>query len=260
VSVRVAIVGASGKMGRALVRLAPEYGLEVAAAISLTEVGKDAGELAGVGAIGVRVEKDLEAAVKAGAPVAIDFAGPDATRALCELAAESKIAVVSGTTGLDDAARRALDEAAKSTAVLWEPNMSVGIYVLGQLVERAVRMLGPDYDIEIVEAHHDQKADAPSGTAMRLAEMAQRGREGTRLVHGREGRPGPRQKSEIGMHAVRGGDVVGDHTVTLFGQGERIELSHRASNRDLFARGALRCAAWIAGKPAGRYGLADVLG
>jgi 4-hydroxy-tetrahydrodipicolinate reductase len=247
-------------MGRALVRLAPEYGIEVALALSNTEVGRDAGELAGIGALGVRIESDLGAIATRGVSVAIDFAGPAATLAVCDVAARAGVAVVSGTTGLDEPAKRALSDAAARVAVLWEPNMSVGVHVLGQLVEKAARMLGADFDIEIVEAHHNLKADAPSGTATRLAEIAQRARrDATRLVHGREGRPGPRDKSEIGVHAIRGGDVVGDHTVAFLGAGERIELTHRASNRDLFARGALRAAGWIHGKPPGRYALADVL-
>ena len=136
--------------------------------------------------------------------------------------------------------------------------MSVGVHVLGALVARAVAMLGPDFDIEIVEAHHRLKVDAPSGTALRVAEIAREARGGAGFVHGREGRPGPRAPAEIGVHAVRGGDVVGDHSVYFLGSGERIELVHRASSRDLFATGALRFARWIAGKPPGRYAMADM--
>ena len=137
--------------------------------------------------------------------------------------------------------------------------MSVGVHVLGALVAHAIAMLGPDFDVEIIEAHHKMKVDAPSGTALRLAELARDARGGARVVHGREGKPGARGASEIGVHAVRGGDVVGDHTVLLFGTGERVELTHRASSRELFASGALRVARWIADKPAGRYGMDDVL-
>jgi 4-hydroxy-tetrahydrodipicolinate reductase len=258
-AVRAAIVGASGKMGRALVRLAPEHGLEVVCAVAATDVGADAGELSGVGRLGVTVTDDMGAIARERPEVAVEFASPAATRALCDVAARARVAVVSGTTGLDEAATRALASAADHVAVLWEPNMSLGVFVLGALVERAIAMLGPDFDVEIVEAHHRMKVDAPSGTAMRLADHARKARGGGALVHGREGRPGARQREEIGMHAVRGGDVVGDHTVMLLGQGERLELAHRASSRDVFARGALRAAGWIAGKPAGRYGLGDVL-
>ena len=132
--------------------------------------------------------------------------------------------------------------------------------MLGDLVARAIAMLGPDFDIENIEAHHKMKIDAPSGTALRLAEVARDARGAARFVHGREGKPGARASSEIGVHAIRGGDVVGDHTVLLLGSGERIELTHRASSRDLFASGALRVARWIVGQPPGRYGMDDVLG
>ena len=137
--------------------------------------------------------------------------------------------------------------------------MSVGVYVLSQLVARAAELLGPDFDVEVVETHHKLKIDAPSGTAFRLADVAKAARGGGNYVHGREGRPGPRPAGEIGVVAVRGGDVIGDHSVHFLGNGERIELSHRASSRDLFAEGAVRAARAIAGKPAGRYGLGDVL-
>jgi 4-hydroxy-tetrahydrodipicolinate reductase len=143
--------------------------------------------------------------------------------------------------------------------VLWEPNMSVGVHVLGRLVREAIAALGEGFDVEIVEAHHRKKVDAPSGTALRLAELAMEAAHGGGLRHGREGRPGERPRGEIGMHALRGGDVVGDHTVHFLGDGERLELTHRATSRDVFAHGALRAAAWLAGKPRGRYTLADVL-
>jgi 4-hydroxy-tetrahydrodipicolinate reductase len=242
---RIAVVGARGRMGRTIVALAEEGGIEVVAAI-------DAGDR-------------LDALAASGAEVAIDFSSPSATTELAGVAASAGIAIVSGTTGLGDEARAALDRAAARVPVAWEPNMSVGVHVLGDLVARAIALLGPDFDIEIVEAHHRLKVDAPSGTALRVAEIAREARqerresEESRLVHGREGRPGARAPSEIGMHAVRGGDVVGDHSVYLLGAGERIELVHRASSRDLFAVGALRFARWIAGKPPGRYGMADML-
>jgi 4-hydroxy-tetrahydrodipicolinate reductase len=226
-------------MGRTVAALAAEQGVEVVAAI-------DAGER-------------LVALAGSGAEVAIDFSSPSATLELADVAASSGIAIVSGTTGLGEDAHRALEHASSRVAVAWEPNMSVGVHVLGALVARAVAMLGPEYDIEIVEAHHRMKVDAPSGTALRIADVARQARGGARFVHGREGKPGARGAAEIGIHAVRGGDVVGDHSVLLLGPGERIELVHRASSRDLFASGALRFARWIAGKPAGRYGMDDML-
>jgi 4-hydroxy-tetrahydrodipicolinate reductase len=247
-------------MGRAIVRLAREAGMEVVCAVGTTDVGRDVGELAGLGAIGVTVTDAVGAVADAKCAVCIEFSTPAGTRATAELAAKAGFALVSGTTGLDEAAKKGLDVAAKKAAVLWEPNMSLGVHVLGVLVRRAIEMLGPEFDVEIVEAHHRMKADAPSGTAARLAEIAQAARsDGAKLVHGREGRPGARPRAEIGVHAVRGGDVVGDHTVSLLGLGERIELVHRASSRDLFAHGAVRAAGWICGKPPGRYTLADVV-
>ena len=275
-TLKLAIVGASGKMGRAVVRLAHDLeGAEIVCAIGNAEVGVDAGELAGVRRIGVAVTSHMTALASSGADVVIDFSSPLVTASLAEIAAHAKLAIVSGTTGLDDAAVAALDRASESVAVLWEPNMSVGIHVLGDLVRRAVLALGPAFDIEIVEAHHAQKIDAPSGTALRLAKVAQAARtDATRLVHGRESRsggvaassataaaaPAPRQSGEIGMHSMRGGDVIGDHTVHMLGDGERLELTHRATSRDVFAHGALRAARWIAARPAGRYALVDVLG
>jgi 4-hydroxy-tetrahydrodipicolinate reductase len=226
-------------MGRTVVALAADQGIEVVAAI-------DTGER-------------LSALAASGADVAIDFSSPGATTELAEVAAKAGIAIVSGTTGLDEDAHVALERASGRVAVAWEPNMSVGVHVLGALVARAIEMLGPDFDVEIVEAHHRLKVDAPSGTALRVAEIAREARGGARFVHGREGRPGARGGAEIGIHAVRGGDVVGDHSVYLFGAGERIELVHRATSRELFASGALRFARWIAGKAPGRYGMADML-
>jgi 4-hydroxy-tetrahydrodipicolinate reductase len=255
---KVAVLGANGRMGRAVVRLAREAGNEVVCAIGAGDVGRDAGELAGIGAIGVPVVSSVDALASSGAEVVVDFSAPDALAMACGVCAKKKIALVSGTTGLHENAKAALADAATMTAVIWEPNMSVGVHVLASLVQKALASLGPEYDVEVTETHHRAKVDAPSGTAIRLGDLV-KGARGGRYVHGREGRPGPRDKDEIGMHALRGGDVIGDHTVFFFGDGERLELTHRASSRDLFAHGALRCASWLAGKPAGRYGIADVL-
>ena len=188
----------------------------------------------------------------------IDFSAPSVVPDAARACAKCGVALVSGTTGLEDAQKAALDEAAKKIPVLWEPNMSVGVLVLGELLRSALAMLGPGFDVEIVETHHKKKVDAPSGTASRLAEIAHEARGGA-LVTGRSGKPGARKSDEIGVLAVRGGDVIGDHVVHLLGAGERLELTHRATSRDVFASGALRAAAWIAGKPAGRYALRDVL-
>jgi 4-hydroxy-tetrahydrodipicolinate reductase len=256
---RVAVLGANGRMGRAVVRLAHEGGMKVVAAVGAGEVDRDAGELAGVGPLGVRVTADLSAIGSSGADVLVDFSSPAAVAEACDVCARAGIAIASGTTGLDDAASAALDRAAKRVPVLWEPNMSVGVHVLATLVAQALAALGPGYDAEIVEAHHRMKVDAPSGTALRLAEVVKRSRPSARVVAGREGKPGARKQEEVGVLALRGGDVIGDHTVYLFGDGERLELTHRASGRDLFARGALRAGVWLVGRAAGRYRLADVL-
>lgn len=257
---RIAVLGANGKMGRAVVRLAHQAGLTVVAAIGAGEIGKDAGELAGVGALGVPVTDSLNALETAKPDVLVDFSAPAIVTRALEVCAANGIAIASGTTGLGDAENAAFDAAAKKIAVLWEPNMSVGIFVLSRLVAEAVKALGDDFDIEIVEAHHRLKVDAPSGTGLRLAEVAKAARaKSSRFVTGRDGKPGARKSDEIGVLAMRGGDVIGDHHVHLLADGERLELTHRASNRDLFARGALRAARWLVGKPAGRYRLADVL-
>jgi 4-hydroxy-tetrahydrodipicolinate reductase len=241
-----------------VVRLAHEAGMKVVAAVGSGDEGKDAGELAGVGPIGVKVTSDLDAIASSGAAALVDFSMPAVLTRACEACVKGGVAIASGTTGLDDAGRAALETAARSVPVLWEPNMSVGVHVLSMLLEKALAALGPDFDVEIVEAHHRLKVDAPSGTALRLAEVA-RAVRGGHTVTGREGKPGARPKDEIGVLAMRGGDVIGDHTAFLLGDGERIELTHRASSRELFARGALRAARWLAGRPAARYRLADVL-
>jgi 4-hydroxy-tetrahydrodipicolinate reductase len=255
---RVALLGATGRMGRAVVRLAVQGGMKVVHASSAADVGRDAGELAGVGVLGVAVAADLAGLAAAKADVLVDFSAPAALAMACDACAAAGVALVSGTTGIDDVARAALDRAAAKVPVIWEPNMSVGVHVLASLVAKATAALGAGYDVEVVEIHHRAKVDAPSGTAIRLGDVVKNATEG-HYVHGREGRPGPRADREIGMHAVRGGDVIGDHTVFFFGDGERLELTHRASSRDLFAHGALRAARWVAGKPALRYALADVI-
>lgn len=258
VAVKVAVLGASGRMGRAVVRLAHGAGMSIVGAIGVGEEGRDAGELAGIGAIGAPITGDLSVLEAVGADVVIDFSAPAALARAATICATRGIALVSGTTGLDDEARSALDAAARHVPVLSEPNMSVGVHVLASLVEKALAMLGPSFDVEVMEIHHRRKVDAPSGTAIRLGDIAKAARHG-RYVHGREGRPGAREADEVGMHALRGGDVVGDHTVFLLGDGERIELTHRASSRDLFAQGAVRAAAFLAGKAPGRYRLVDML-
>jgi 4-hydroxy-tetrahydrodipicolinate reductase len=260
---KLAIFGATGRMGLSIVRLAhaaPD--LEIVGGIcSDTDpgVGRDMGELAGLGQLGVVTTADIASGLL-GAEVVIDFSTASAVTSLLAVAARQKIAVVSGTTNIDDAAKKAFDKAALSVPVMWAPNMSLGVQVLAELVEQAVKRLGLGYDVEITEIHHRKKIDSPSGTAKRLAEAARAARSGLREIHGRSGDVGARTDDEMAVYGLRGGDVVGDHTVYLFGQGERLELTHRASNRDLFAHGALVAARFLAGKPAKRYTFSDVLG
>jgi 4-hydroxy-tetrahydrodipicolinate reductase len=260
---KLAIFGATGRMGLAIARLAHAAGdVQIVGGVcSDTDpgCGRDIGELAGVGQMGVVTTPDVASGLL-GADVVIDFSNAKAVAPLLAIAARQKIAVVSGTTNLDDAAKAAFDRAAQTVPVLWAPNMSLGVQVLAELVEQAVRRLGLGFDVEITEIHHRKKVDSPSGTAKRLADAARSARSELREIHGRSGDVGARTDEEMAVYGLRGGDVVGDHTVYLFGQGERIELTHRASNRDLFAHGALVAARFLAGKPAKRYTIADVLG
>jgi 4-hydroxy-tetrahydrodipicolinate reductase len=239
--IKLAMIGASGRMGQAILRLAKaDADFEIVCELSEGD--------------------DFSKLEKSGAQVAIDFSKPDGTRALADVAATSGIALVIGTTGLDAACETALAEASEKIAVFTATNMSIGVHVLAVIAERASRMLGEDYEIEIVETHHKRKIDAPSGTALTLAKTLQESRHHpTHLVHGREGNVGPRAPREVGMHAVRGGDVVGDHTVHFLGEADRIEITHRASSRDLFARGALRAAKWVVTKSPGFYGMRDMM-
>lgn len=257
---RIVVVGVGGRMGQAVVRAAIEAGHRIVGAVDRAggpTLGRDAGDVAGAGHAGVEVSSDLAAGML-GADCAIDFSTADAVAHVAQAAARAKVALVSGTTGLGPEAERALADAATKVPVLWSPNMSVGVHVLAEIVKAAVKAL-PGYDVEIVETHHRAKVDAPSGTAKRLFEAVREVRE-ARQVTGREGKPGARLDDEVGVLALRGGDVIGDHTVHLLGPGERLELTHRATSRELFARGAVRAAAAIAKRPAGRYTMADVVG
>jgi 4-hydroxy-tetrahydrodipicolinate reductase len=256
---RIAVCGATGRMGRTVTRLCQESDdLQLVGACAGSEdpdLGEDAGVLAGARGAGVAVTDDISAALL-GADVVIDFSLPVALAELARHAARQGVALVSGTTGVTDMS--VLDEAAGKVAVLWAPNMSLGVQVLSDLVAEAARRLGPGFDIEISEVHHRKKVDAPSGTALRLAEALQEVRA-LRPISGRQGNVGARGSDELGIVALRGGDVLGDHTVHLLGPGERLELTHRATSRDLFALGALRAARWLATQPPGRYSLRDVL-
>jgi 4-hydroxy-tetrahydrodipicolinate reductase len=260
--VRIAVNGAAGRMGRRLVALGLETeGILVAAALEAPgseHLGADAGALAGVGELGVKVAASLPAS---GVDVLVDFSLPEGTRARVAECQAAGIAMVIGTTGLDEATAQLVAEAAGKVAMVRAPNMSVGINVLLRTAADLARTLGPAYDIEIIETHHRFKKDAPSGTALGLARSIAEatGRDLARdAVHGRAGTC-PRREGEIGIHAVRAGDIVGEHTILYGALGERVELRHVASTRDTFVRGALRAALWVAGKPAGLYSMQDVL-
>lgn len=264
---RVSVHGAGGRMGRSIVKvLVEDRGATLVSAIERgghAALGQDAGMLAGLAEpLGVALTSSMEAALER-AEVVIDFSLPDAAASLFSACAQRRVAAVVGTTGLDPAARAALDALCKVAPVVVAPNYSVGVNVLWALAAQAVRLLGPEYDIEIVEMHHKHKVDAPSGTAVRLLDVVAqaRGVDPAQSVRaGRTGQVGARTMEEIGVHALRGGDVVGDHTLVLAGPGERIELTHRAQSREIFALGAVKAAHFVVGRPPGLYEMADVLG
>ncbi|MDX2221296.1 MAG: 4-hydroxy-tetrahydrodipicolinate reductase [Rhodospirillaceae bacterium] len=261
----IGIVGCAGRMGRMLIAetlATPGARLAGGTEPAGPTIGTDLGLLVGHATVGVHVTTDA-AALFAGSDVVIDFTVPAATLAHAQLASRTKKALIVGTTGLGPEATAALDKAATSAAVVYAPNFSLGVNLLFALTEQAARVLGPDYDIEIVEMHHRHKVDAPSGTALGLGEAAARGR-GVALNQvwrkSRDGHTGARPRGEIGFATLRGGDVVGDHTAIFASEGERLEIGHKASSRAVFARGALRAALWTSGRAPGLYSMRDVLG
>ena len=251
-------------MGQALVEAALESSdIEIASALDVADsafLGHDAGERFGR-ETGARVQADIDAAVQ-GADVLIDFTRPAGTMAHAAACARHGVGAVIGTTGLDDAQQRRLAEHAKAIPIVHAPNMSVGVNVLLELVEKAARALGPAYDVEIVELHHKHKVDAPSGTAIQLGKAAAAGRVldfASSALYSREGHVGARKPDAIGFATLRGGDIIGEHTVLFAGTGERVELTHRAMSRQNFAAGALRAARFVAAKrSAGETGLFDM--
>ena len=258
----IVVCGAAGRMGQLCVRLvAAEPGARLTAAVEAPghpALGRDAGEVAGLPALGVPLTADF---APTAADVVLDFTAPAAALAHIAGAAAAGAAIVVGTTGFSAEERARAEGLARRTRAVIAPNMSVGVNVLDGLVAAATRALA-GFDVEVVEIHHRQKRDAPSGTALKLAETAAAARGGTlaeRARFGRDGEPGPRTDAEIGVLAVRGGDAVGDHTVLFLGPGERLELTHRAQSRECLARGALRAALWVATQPVGLYTMRDVL-
>jgi len=263
---KLAVVGVGGRMGRALID-ASHHSENTSLAVALVRdgsplVGQDAGIVAGIGHIGVAVTHDMPGAC-GDFDVLIDFTSPAAVASHIKLCREHGRAIVVGTTGLNRAQRTLMEEAAADIPIVFAPNMSVGVNVVLNLLEQAARVLGDEFDIEIVEAHHRHKVDAPSGTALRMGEVVAdaTGRNLEQCaIYGREGITGARDAKTIGFATVRGGDIVGDHTVLFAGIGERVEITHKASSRMTFAKGAVRAATWVAGKPAGLYDMQDVLG
>mgnify|MGYP003123669987 FL=1 len=264
-AINIAINGAAGRMGRCLIQAVAETdGLQLSAAIDRAEsslIGVDAGELAGVGKLGVVLSADLDQATQQ-SDVIIDFTIPEATMALLPLCAENQCRPVIGTTGVDEAQKQIIQQTAGRIATLLAPNMSVGVNLSLKLLDMAARVLGDSVDIEIIEAHHRHKVDAPSGTALRMGEVVADalGRDlKDCAIYGREGRTGERDRNTIGFATVRGGDIVGDHTVLFAAEGERVEITHKASSRMTFAYGAMRASKWLMQQQTGLFDMQDVL-
>jgi len=263
---RVVIAGAGGRMGRTLIHaVAQTKGMALAGAVDAPDsavIGRDAGELAGLGANGVKITADA-AAVLQGADGLIEFTIPAATLAFAELTAAAGKVHIIGTTGHSAEEEAVIAKAANRATIVKAGNFSMGVNLLAALVKRVARTLNDDYDIEILEMHHNKKIDAPSGTALMLGRAAAEGRAidlAQRSVRGRDGMTGARCAGDIGFASLRGGTVVGDHSAIFAGPAERIELTHRAEDRMIFARGALHAALWARGRKPGLYAMADVLG
>lgn len=263
---KLVVVGAAGRMGRMLIATITDTdGATLSGAADRAgsdAIGADAGVLAGVRALGLLVTDDVALALD-GADAVIDFTAPSATVALATLAADRGVAHVIGTTGLSEADLAALAHVAKRNVVVRSGNMSLGVNLLAALARQAAASLGEDFDIEVLEMHHRHKVDAPSGTALLLGEAAAEGRNIDLAQHSvrvRDGHTGARTPGDIGFATLRGGSVVGDHSVIYAGPHERITLSHHAEDRGIFSRGAVRAALWSQGRPAGLYSMADVLG
>jgi len=262
--IKAIVVGAAGKMGGRTIHIIQESpSIKLFRAIERPDhpsIGKDIGEVIGLGKLGVPLEATLQ---KEGGDVIINFSNPQASLESLEFAHKTGLAIVIGTTGLGPEQMHQVKELSKGTRCVMAPNMSVGMNVMFRIVQEIARVLGPEYDIEILEAHHRLKKDSPSGTAVKLGELIAKavGRDfGQVGVYGRKGMVGERTKDEIGMQVIRAGDIVGDHTVLFGGIGERLEITHRAHSRDNFARGAVRAALWVVKQPNGLYDMQDVLG
>ncbi len=264
--IKIAVAGAAGKMGSRITALSKEYpGLKLAGSFEKKGhalIGKDAGTISGIGETGIKLSDSLEAIVD-NSDVIIDFTSPESTKQNLKIASQKGKAMVIGTTGVSKDDMKEIEPLVKKIPCVMASNMSTGVNLLLKVLQDIARVLGDEYDIEIVEAHHRLKKDAPSGTALKMAQVIANAvnRDLDEVaVYARKGIIGERTKKEIGIQTVRAGDIVGEHTILFGGLGERIEITHKASSRDTFARGALRAALWIANKPAGLYDMQDVLG
>lgn len=263
---RIAVVGVSGRMGLSLIKAAAlAKNAELTVAVSRPDslsIGRDAGELAGISDIGVKVGDDLAAVVDQ-FDVLIDFTRPDASMRFIEICRDAGKKVVIGTTGYSDEQKAQIRETAKDVAIVMAPNMSVGVNLSLKLLEMTAKVMGDYTDIEVIEAHHRHKIDAPSGTALRMGEVVANalGRDlKDCAIYGREGNTGERDRKTIGFSTIRAGDIVGEHTVMFADEGERVEITHKATSRMTFANGAVRAAVWLADKNNGLYDMQDVLG
>jgi 4-hydroxy-tetrahydrodipicolinate reductase len=263
--IKVIVAGAAGRMGCRLVALIKDStSLTLAGAIEgkgHSAVGDDAGETAGCGRAGIPITDDLAALLDRG-EVVVDFSAPEATLQHLRIVAQHRRAMVIGTTGLSASQLEEVRSLASQVPCVMSPNMSVGVNLICKVISEMAKTLGDEYDIEVIEAHHRLKKDAPSGTALKIAEVLAKAvsRDLDQVgVYARKGLIGERKKGEIGIQTIRAGDIVGDHTILFGGMGERIEVTHRASSRDTFAGGALRAARWVARQPAGLYDMMDVL-
>lgn len=262
----ITIVGAGGRMGRTLIEACHmAEGVQLTGATEYSGsslLGSDAGELAGLGKLNITVVDDLQKAIS-DCDAVIDFTRPEATLKHLAICCEHKKNIIIGTTGFDEQGKVAIADARKDIGVVFAPNMSVGVNLCLKLLDMAARVLGDDVDIEVIEAHHRHKVDAPSGTALAMGEVVANalGRNlAACAVYGREGVTGERDRKTIGFETIRAGDIVGDHTVMFAGEGERVEITHKASSRMTFANGAVRAAKWLMDQPAGLYDMQDVLG
>ena len=264
--IKLTVCGAAGRMGSRIIALLKDYPeIKLVGAVESKDnprLGNDAGVVAGIGQLGIKIVDEIEKVID-NTDIAVNFTNPEATIEHLKIVKEYKKSIVIGTTGFDNNQISLIQETSKEIPIVLSPNMSIGVNLLFKILKDVAKVLGDDYDVEIIEVHHRMKKDAPSGTAIKMAKVISEalGRNFDEVaVYARKGIIGERTKKEIGIQTVRAGDIVGEHTVIFGGLGERIEIVHKASSRDTFARGALKAVLWLYGKPAGLYDMGDVLG